>query len=141
MSFLEHVLDDKNRKTTDSDFLFLSENDIPINVTNFKKVRKHAFRHINTHVEIETLTHSFLSIDENIAKLVFDTAYDKGDYKIASPSAIIALKLYRLSINDINDIKGLFDNYIIDLKNYIPFLSDKALKNLSIVEKELEIKF
>lgn len=129
-----------DRSTTDADFIFMTENDIPTYVNKFKKVRPHAFRHVSTHVEIETLSPEFLGLDKNLAEIVFRTSFDKKDYRIASPSSIVALKLDRLSMTDIKDISLLYKNFEINLDEYIPFLSDKAINNLNTLNDIIENK-
>lgn len=134
MAILNHI--SNLRSTTDADFIFMSEDDIPSFVSGFKKARGHAFKHLTTHVEIEVLTPEFLHINKELADAVFNTAYDKGEYMIASPSALIALKLDRLNDRDIVDITALSDNYQIDLSPFIPFLSEKAVKNIDILKAD-----
>jgi hypothetical protein len=136
MAFLDYVPD---RTTEDIDFLFLTEDDIPTQVNGFKKTRTHGFKHIQTHVELEVLSPEFLNINKNIIKIVFDSAYDRGNYKIATPSSIIVLKLKRLSGKDRSDIKKLVDNYDVDIKPYIPYLSDKELENLDSLKSEINL--
>lgn len=130
----------QERTTSDVDFVFLSEDDIPSNVNSFKRVRPHCFRHISTHVDIEVLTPDFLSINPELIKIVFDTAFDKGDFRIASPSSIVALKLTRINEMDISDIKALVDNYQVDITPFIPYLSDVALKNLELLKQNFNIE-
>jgi hypothetical protein len=127
------------RSTMDSDFIFLSEEDIPTYVYKFKKSREHAFKHIETHVEIETLSPSFLKVKQELIDLIFETSYDKGDYKIASPSGLVVLKLDRLSETDKLDISFLCDNYDIDLEPFLPFLSDKAKENYEKLKEDFDI--
>jgi len=132
-AFMNYVPND--RSTQDIDFIFLTEGDIPEHVVKFKKIRGHCFRHLSTHVEIETLTSEYLRIGVKISELVFEDAFDKGDFKIASPSSIVALKLHRLDDKDLSDITNLMDNYEIDLTKYIPHFSEKALTNLQKIKK------
>ena len=137
MAFLNYL---PGRTTTDVDFIFLSETELPSNVNKFKHIRKHGFRHITTHVEIETLTPEFLNIDSGLLKLVFDTAHEKDSYKIASPSSIVALKLDRLDIKDIDDIKNLYENFNIDIEIYKKYLSDKAIENIKYLKENYNIE-
>lgn len=119
----------KFRSTTDADFIFLSEEDIPSSVNGFKRYRPGAFRHNKTHVDIEVITPPRINSNDGLFKLVFDTAFDKGNYKIASPSAIVAMKLGRFKESDIIDIKNLHDNFDIDVSVYLPYLDDAAINN------------
>jgi hypothetical protein len=95
------------RMTIDVDFLFFSENDIPDNVKGFKRIRPDAFQHNKTHVEIELLSGEFLKISPLVVKKTFETAISSNGLKIASASCLVALKLYRLSMQDKADIISL----------------------------------
>lgn len=111
------------RNTNDIDFIFLSEEDIPTNVYKFRKVRKHGFRHIKTHVEVEVLTPETINISQELFEKVYQTANLSDGVKVASPVGLIALKLNRLSYMDINDIieltKYCYENNIkINLHDY-----------------------
>lgn len=103
------------RATMDADFLFLSSTDIPMYVEGFKKVRDHAFQHKETHVEVEVLDPSYINLPEHIAKVAFETAIDSGGIRIASKSALVAMKLFRLKRYDQGDIEQLVASGDIDL--------------------------
>jgi hypothetical protein len=106
----------KPRVTQDLDFLFLSEAQLPQPPDGFKKIRAHAFEHVATGVEVEILTPEFLKASKSLIQHVMDTAITNSGVKIASPSALIALKLNRLSFQDKADIEALLDsNNIIDV--------------------------
>lgn len=135
MAIVNYSLD-KDRTTEDIDFLFLQNEDIPNEVYGFKRNRKGAFQHNKTHVEIEVLTNDSINLHKEFVELVFKTAYQKDSYKIASPSAIVALKLGRFSAkNDKNDILSLLRNYDINIDEFIPYLSEKAIENWNNIKK------
>jgi len=120
------------RTTTDIDILFLSNDDIPNEIPKFKKHRKLAFQHNVTHVEIETVTPTSINVPLNVVQMVFDTAIITDGIKIASPSAIIALKLFRYNRMDQADIENLIKSTTIDLTPFnLP---------LELLEKYNEIK-
>ena len=96
------------RYTEDIDLIFLSYKDIPNQVYKFRKHRKHAFEHIKTNVEIELLTPEHIKEDITLFQRVFDTAIESDGIKIASPMALIAMKLGRFSDLDQADIKNLY---------------------------------
>ena len=100
----------KPRFTVDVDVLFLSSEEIPDKVDNFKRNRKSAYQHNKTHVEIELITPQLIDISLEFAKSIFDTSIMNDGIKIASPSGIIALKLGRFSLQDQSDM--------VDLTNY-----------------------
>ncbi len=131
MVLVNHNIEE--RSTTDIDFMFLTSNDIPTEIYGFKKTRKSAFQHNKTHVEIEVLTPSFLGLSQEFVELIFNTAYDKGKFKIASPSAIVALKLNRFSNTDIIDIKNLIKNYKIDITDFIKYLSEDEIEKYNTI--------
>lgn len=118
-----------NRSTMDVDFLFLTLDDIPKEAQGFKKHRDNAFQHNKTHVEVEVLTPGFIYIPQEFADLVFSTAYKKDKYLIASPSAIVALKLGRFIERDVKDIVNLIQNYDIDISIFLPYLSEQEITN------------
>jgi hypothetical protein len=98
----------KPRATSDGDFLFISENEIPNEINGFKRVRSHAFRHNKTHVEIEVLSPEFLNIPSGLGKKVIETAVKQSNsIKVASKEGLIATKLNRFSLQDRADIDEL----------------------------------
>ena len=99
----------KPRPTEDLDLIFLSYKDIPNQVYKFKKSRKHAFKHIKTHVEVELLTPEHLKEDPALFQKVFDTAIESDGIKVASPLSLIALKLGRFNKKDQLDINNLYE--------------------------------
>lgn len=130
---------DNPRYTEDVDFIFLTKDDIPHNVNNFSKPRAHAFRHRRTGVEVETLDSDFLKIPEEIVDIIFDTCIESDGIKIASPMAIIYMKMPRYmsgknstdgyqqkkSITDHSDIVNLItycreNNIELDLSPFSP---------------------
>jgi len=124
------------RETDDVDLLFLSENELPSYIIDFKKIRPHAFKHLNTHVEVEVLTGSFLKICDELVNKVFENYNEIDGIKIASPVELIALKLGRFSDKDKMDIKELM-LYCIENKITIDYsdynLSDKDLENYNSI--------
>jgi len=111
----------KPRTTTDIDVLFLHEEDIPSQIKLFKKHRTGAFLHKKTNVEVEVLTPEFIKIPFKVAKAIFDTSEIKDGIRIASPSGLVASKLFRFSRQDQADIESLLLCQNIDLaKLYIP---------------------
>jgi hypothetical protein len=120
---------DIERSTQDVDFIFLSQDDIPDSVYGFKKHRNNAFQHNKTHVEIEVLTNNSINLEKEVVDIIFKTAYQKDKFKVASPSGIVAIKLDRFSNSDEKDIYSLMKNYSINIDEYLPFLSQKAINN------------
>lgn len=125
----------KPRTTTDVDILFLKYEDIPEKVFKFKKHRQLAFQHNLTHVEIETVAPESINVPYHVAKMVFDTAIENDNIKIASPSGLVALKLFRFNRLDQADIESLIKYTEIDLK---PFnLTTELIKKYNKIKKEI----
>lgn len=139
IAFIQYKKDNDFRQTTDVDFLFLSKNDIPEKVDGFKRLSDGMFQHNKTHVIVDTVDFKKIQISEKLAKVIFDTAYDKDNYMIASPSAIIALKLESFRDKDKFDMLILYKNYDIDLTDFKPHMSKKALSNLEIFLTEYNL--
>ena len=127
MALVNYDID--NRSTQDVYFLFLSKEDIPNNVFKFKKNRKNAFQDNKTHVEIEVLSNDTINLKQEVVDIIFKKSYNKGNFKIASPSSIVAIKLDRFNPSDERDISLLMKNYNIDISEFLPYLSNKAKEN------------
>lgn len=105
----------KPRATTDVDFLYLQENDVPESVDGMKRIRPSAFQDNKTHVEVEVLTNKTLHLPQHILNKVFKTAKDVGSVRIASPEGLIALKLYAGRAKDYGDIVELMKAVSVEL--------------------------
>ena len=95
------------RMTQDIDMLFLSDNEIPKEITGFKRIRTHAFQDNKYHIEVEVLTPEFLKISTALVQQVINTSIESNGIKIASIQGLIALKLGRLAMRDKADIISL----------------------------------
>lgn len=104
------------RSTSDIDVLFSS--DIPMTASNFKKTRQSAFQHNKTHVEVETVTPQHINVSPELSEKVFETANRIDGILVASPSALVALKLQRLKRNDIGDIIALNETGKVNLSDW-----------------------
>ncbi len=102
LSYHGHV-----RATMDCDFLFIGNNSVPTEVEGFKKTRGHAFRHNETHVEIEVLDPAFLDMSVDLVQKIIDTAAETDGMRVASKEGLIASKLKRFSRQDQADIEHL----------------------------------
>lgn len=116
----------KPRMTQDLDLLFLSDQDIPEEIHGFKKTRGHSFQNMKTHVEVEVLSPEFLRIDPELVKAVIQTAITSDGIKVASPSGLVALKLYRFSFQDQADIVALLQTDQVNLSPFEGHLSELA---------------
>ena len=108
----------KPRYTSDGDFLFLSEAEIPSQVSGFKRNRAHAFEHKKTGVEIEVLTPQTINLNPNLVQAIFNTAVRHDGILIASPSGLVATKLGRFNLQDRADIMVLYNLHNIDISQF-----------------------
>jgi hypothetical protein len=108
----------KPRMTMDIDVLFLSPNDIPENVSKFKRHRQCAFQHNKTRVEIEVVTPKTINMEYDVVKAIIDTSVISDGIRIASPSGLVASKLFRFNRRDQSDIEDIIQCSDIDLSPY-----------------------
>lgn len=126
----------KPRYTADIDVLFLSDRDIPDQIPGFKKIRSHSFQHNDTHVEVEVLSPSFLGLPEELVKKVTETAIESGGMKVASPSGLVALKLFRDSLKDDADIQDLLLTGKVDLQPFTPWLNQQQIERFENIQEK-----
>ncbi len=108
----------KPRMTEDIDLLFPSEQDVPTNVEGFERSQGRAFSHGATGVKVDLFTPALLGIPLNVAREVVRTALVDDDVRIASPSALVALKLYRLNSQGKADIVALIKTGRVDVAGF-----------------------
>lgn len=129
------------RATEDLDLIFMNTDDIPTNLSGFKKTRPSAFIHLKTHVEIEVLTPKIINQPESRFDAVFKNAILSDGILVASPKSLIALKLNRFKPQDIADISNLLlycKENNIDVSNFNEYdLSEKELSNLNSIPKSI----
>ena len=119
----------KPRFTTDCDLLYLSDEEIPTLVHGFKRTRKGAFLHKQTHVEIEVLTPSSIKMEVELAKQIISTAKKQPDgFRIASREGLIVSKLERFSLQDRADVDALLKLGPADFSSFT--LTEKRTMNL-----------
>lgn len=128
----------KPRYTADIDVLFLSDQDIPSQISGFKRIRSHSFQHNNTHVEVEVLSPSFLGLPEGLVQKVTETAIDSSGMRVASPSGLVALKLFRNTLKDDADIQDLLLTGKVDLQPFTPWLNQQQIKRFENIQKRTE---
>ena len=128
----------KPRMTMDVDILFVNAEDIPKNVTNFKRIRQGSFQHNKTHVEIEVLSPSSINISQELAEMIFKTSERSNDFIVASPSGIVALKLQRGSFQDKADIVEMIKTNRVDLTGWP--LSNEQFQTFENIKNSPESK-
>lgn len=127
----------KPRTTTDMDVLFIKSEDVPLSVNKFKKHRNLAFQHNLTHVEVEVLTPKSINLPEHIAQKIFDTSIVTNNIRVASPSGLVASKLFRFNRTDQGDIEKLIECTDIDLT---PFdLSKEMIEKYNEIKKDIKL--
>ena len=108
----------KPRTTQDIDIMLSADANIPPTIDGFKKTRGHAFQHNDTHVEVEIITPEFVGLPKEIVEKIISTARISNGIKVASPSGLVASKLFRFSLQDKADIVGLMNREKIDLQGF-----------------------
>jgi hypothetical protein len=124
----------KPRMTQDIDVMFLSDSAIPLQVPGFKKTRAHAFQHDATHVGVEIVTPEYAHRPVELFNKVAETATDQEGIKVASPSGLAAMKLYRASLQDQADIVALIHAGQVDITAF-PVPGDKRALFQQLVEQ------
>ena len=128
----------KPRMTSDVDVLFLSKETMPSGLEHFKRNRPGAMLHLDTHVEVETVTPESIKLPAVVASKVFSTAVTHGSYKVASLEGMLVMKLYatdtkKRELKDGADIVAMLEaNPSITLTN----LSEWPLTNTHKVRFE-----
>lgn len=118
----------KPRYTSDADVIFLKKSDVPSSVDGFRAHRVGAFEHKSTGVEVEVAYPGFIPVPEHVFHDVFKTAVSSGGIRVASKEGLIAMKLYRYSLQDQADIMSLAELGATDLSSFM--LDGAARKNL-----------
>lgn len=108
----------KPRMTQDIDILLMSDSDIPMKITGFKKTRDHAFEHLKTGVEIELVTPTHVSENPAVFQQVIATSKIIDGIRVASPSGLVALKLGRFNFYDRGDIAELLKTGEVDVSGF-----------------------
>ncbi|MGO8914916.1 MAG: hypothetical protein ACLQJR_03300 [Stellaceae bacterium] len=112
----------KPRMTDDISFLVRKPSDIPQTAGSFKPAGPGAFRHNKTGIEVEVITS--INVPQNVIDRVFDTAVVNCGVKIANASGLVALKLFRSSMQDRADIVALIKTSRVALTDF-PLGSDR----------------
>lgn len=106
------------RYTQDVDFLFLDANAIPESVRGFKRHRSNAFEHRETGVEIEAVSPGNVTVPIEVIERIVEAAVDRDGVRVASPSGLVAGKLFRFKTQDRADIEALIEHGKIDLTGF-----------------------
>jgi len=120
------------RDTTTVDILFLSDEDIPMDIPGFKPVRKGVLQENKTHVEIETRSAFSINVPESVVRKVFDTSHEHGGLRVASREALIVLRLWgsdklRREYADLAAVQSLLTmKHTVDVTDWILSATHKA---------------
>ncbi len=107
------------RMTQDVDFLCLHDGDVPASVPGFTWIGDHAFQHDETQVRVDIITTKVAHIPQEIIRQVIDSAVESDGIKIASASGLVALKLFRLSMQDKADIIALMKTGRVNVNGFV----------------------
>jgi hypothetical protein len=106
------------RFTQDVDFLFLKTGDFPEVIPGFDRLTSDTFEHLRTRVQVNIVTPSARGIPKEIAEEIVRTATLSNRIRVASPSGLVASKLFRLSAQDKADIIALIKTGRVDLSEF-----------------------
>jgi len=122
----------KPRYTQDIDFLFLEPCDVPDAVGGFSRVES-GFRHDRTGIAADTFTRASMNLPREIVERVIKTATLSEGIRVASPSGLVALKLFRLIMRDKADVVALVKTGQVDLAAW-PLPPEKLALFQALVE-------
>src|SRR5208337_1340118 len=109
----------KPRYTQDIDFLFLEPSDVPDAVGGFSRIGS-GFQHNRTRIAVDIFTPSSINIPREVAEQVMGTVVLSDNIRVASASGLVALKLFRSSMQDRADIVALIKTGHVDLVGWPP---------------------
>lgn len=124
------------RGTTDVDYLSRKDDDIPGDVVGFKRIRKGAFEHKPTGVEVEVISPQAINLSQELTQYVFKTAKNIGGIYVASPTGLVALKLQRMKRYDEGDIAALAKLGTVDLTD-CPITDEQRETYSQILQKNI----
>jgi len=127
----------KPRHTQDIDIVYVSSNDIPDVIPGFKKIRKHAFQHNQTHVEVEVLPADFIDKPKELVNHVIETSLSIDNANVASANGLVALKLGRFSRQDQADIEQLIIHADATIDEYVKWLTDLQISRFNSIKGSL----
>jgi hypothetical protein len=122
----------KPRFTQDIDFLFLETSDVPDAVSGFSRVGS-GFQHDRTHTAVDIFTPSSINIPRDVAEQVIGTVTLSDNIRVASASGLVALKLFRSSMQDKADMVALIKTGHVDLAGW-PLSPDMLAAFEALVE-------
>jgi hypothetical protein len=114
------------RFTQDLDFLFLDEAAIPDAAPGFNRISPTLFRHDATGIDVNVQTPAGIGVPKEIAEQVARTAVLTHGVWVASESGIVALKLFRLSAQDVADIVAVIKTGRVDLSGFPLMLKEMS---------------
>jgi hypothetical protein len=107
----------KPRYTQDIDFIFLEPSDVPDAVGGFSRIGS-GFQHNRTRIAVDIFTPSSINIPKDVAEQVMRTVVLSDNIRVASASGLVALKLFRSSMQDRADIVALIKTGHVDLSGW-----------------------
>jgi hypothetical protein len=87
-------------------------------IPGFYRTTSSIFEHLQTHVQVNILSPSSMSTPEEIAEQIILTATLSNRIRVATPSGLVALKLFRLSAHDKADIIALIKTGRVGLSEF-----------------------
>jgi hypothetical protein len=112
------------RFTQDIDFLFLDETTIPHSVSGYCRNQRGLYWHDESGVEVHIVTPAAIKVPLDVAEEIARTAIESDGLRVASESGLVALKLFRSSLQDQADIVALLKTGRVDLSSF-PLVAEK----------------
>jgi hypothetical protein len=106
----------------------------PLQVAGFTRTQPHVFRHNHTQTEVEISSGNSIGVPVEIVEQVVHNAQTSNGIKVTSPAGLVAMKLFRLSLQDQADIVALIKTGRVSLTGFV-LPSDKlaAYSALAVV--------
>ena len=109
----------KPRYTQEIDLLFLEPADVPHHVRGFTRTATGEFRHDRTQVEVHVAIPLSIEMPNEIADQIIRTATLSNGLRVATASALVALKLFGLRrVQDDADAVALIKTGKVDLSRW-----------------------
>jgi hypothetical protein len=114
------------------DFLFLEPSDVPDGVDGFSRIGS-CFQHDRTRIAVDIFTPFSINIPRDVAEQVMGKVVLSDRIRVASASGLVALKLFRSSMQDKADIVALVKTGHVDLSGW-PVSSEMLAAFEALVE-------
>ena len=126
------------RMTDNIDFIFVDEADIPRSVKGFTRADAVTFFHDETNIQVLLLTPKAIGASSGLIDRVTETATLSNGIRIASASALVALKLFQRSAQAQADVVALIKTGMVDLTGFAPDEEKRSCFDYLVSEAQRE---